>query len=66
MEPKSDTMVKNLDKMEEDTKEVFQSIAFVYMNLKKNLKMEKKLYDLGVAGFRVWFGHFLVKSWFFD
>ena len=41
-------------------------MAFVYLNRKKNLKMEKKLQDLSVACFRVWFGHFLVKSWFFD
>ena len=26
----------------------------------------KKLQDLGVAGFRVWFGQFLVQLWFFD
>ena len=34
----------------------------IYLNHKKNLKMEKKLQDLGVACFRAWFGHFLVKS----
>ena len=34
-------MVKNLDKVTEETKEVFQSMAFVYMNHKKNLKMKK-------------------------
>ena len=31
----------------------------------KESKDGKKLQDLGVAGFRVWFGQFLVKSWFF-
>ena len=58
-------MVKNIDKVTGEANEVFQLMAFVYLNHKKNLKIEK-LQDLGVACFRVWFGHFLVKSWFFD
>ena len=41
-------------------------MAFVYLSHKKNLKEDgKKLQDLGVAGFRVWFGHFLVTLLFF-
>ena len=34
-------MVKNIDKVTWEAKEVFQSMAFVYLSHKKNLKMEK-------------------------
>ena len=58
MEPKSDTHgEKHRKSIIEDAKEVDQSMTFVYMNHKKNLKMEKSC-QIDVAGFRVWFGHF--------
>ena len=42
LDAKSQTpMVKNLDKVIGETKEVDQSMTFVYMNHKKSLKMQK-------------------------
>ena len=34
-------MVKNIDKVTGEANEVFQSMTFVYLNHKNNLKMEK-------------------------
>ena len=59
-------MVKNIDRVTAEANEVFQSMAFVYLNHKKNFEDGKKLQNSGVACFRPWFGNFLVKSWFFD
>ena len=60
-------MVKNMDKVTGEANELFQSMVFVYLNHKKNLKMEKscKIWVWHVLGCGL-FGHFLVKSWFFD
>ena len=59
-------MVKNIDNVTGEANETFQSMAFVYLNHKKNLKMEKSC--------KIWVWHvlgrglaiFLVNSWFID
>ena len=44
-------MVKNIDKVTGEANEVFQSMAFVYLNYKKNLKMKKSC--------KIWVWHVL-------
>ena len=47
-------MVKNIDKVTGEANEVFQSMAFVYLNHKKNLKMEKSC--------KIWVWHVLGRG----
>ena len=55
-------MVKNIDKVTGEANEVFQSMAFVYLNHKKNLKMEKSCkiwvwHGLGRGSAIFWLNH---------
>ena len=50
MEPKSDTHGEK-HRVTGEANEVFQSMAFVYLNHKKNLKMKKKVARFGCGMF---------------